>query len=101
MSGAVPIGTFPARLHENSRAETSHLPLRRSFKWRNEQFKDFDEDAETYDDYHTVDGLPTAYTLTRYRNGDMTNQRFYTKVAYNMELPPDLFTQEKLDPKKK
>ena len=80
---------------------TSHLPLRRTFKWRNEQFKDFDEDAETYDDYHTVDGLPTAYTLTRYRNGDMTNQRFYTKVAYNMELPPDLFTQEKLDPKKK
>ena len=79
---------------------TSHLPLRRTFKWRNEQFKDFDEDAETYDDYHTVDGFPTAYTLTRYRNGDISNQRFYTKVAYNMDLSPDLFDPDKLLQKK-
>lgn len=79
---------------------TTHLPLRRSFKWRNEQFKDFDEDTETYDDYHTVDGLPTAYTLTRYRNGDMVNQRFYTKVAYNQGLSPDLFNPDKLLKKK-
>ena len=78
----------------------SHLPLRRTFKWRNEQFKDFDEDAETYDDYHAVDGLPTAYTLTRYRNGDMVNQRFYTKVDYNKDLSPDLFNPERLLQKK-
>ena len=79
---------------------TSHLPLRRTFKWRNEKFKDFDEDAETYDDYHAVDGLPTAYTLTRYRNGDMVNQRFYTKVDYNKDLSPDLFNPDKLLQKK-
>lgn len=78
----------------------SHLPLRRTFKWRNEQFKDFDEDTETYDDYHAVDGLPTPYTLTRYRNGDMTNQRFYTKVEYNKDLSPDLFNPDKLLQKK-
>jgi hypothetical protein len=78
----------------------SHLPLRRTFKWRNEKFKDFDEDAETYDDYHAVDGLPTPYTLTRYHNGDMQNQRFYTKVAYNMDLSPDLFNPDKLLQKK-
>ncbi len=79
---------------------TTHLPLRRTFKWRNEQFKDFDEDAETYDDYHAVDGLPTAYTLTRYRNGDMVNQRFYTKVIYNQGLSPDLFNPDNLLKKK-
>ena len=78
----------------------THLPLRRTFRWRNEQFKDIDEDTETYDDYHTVDGLPTAYTLTRYRNGDMANQRFYSKVAYNLELSPDLFDPDKLLQKK-
>ena len=39
---------------------TTHLPLRRTFQWRNTTFKDYDEDVEEYDDYHTVQGLPTA-----------------------------------------
>jgi hypothetical protein len=80
---------------------TSHLPLRRSFKWRNEQFKDFDEDTEDYDDYHVIQGLPTAMTITRYKNGDMVNQRFYTKVAYNNVLAPALFDPTILPTKKK
>ena len=29
---------------------TSHLPLRRTFQWRNTTFKDYDEDAEEYDE---------------------------------------------------
>jgi len=70
---------------------TSHLPLSRTFQWRNEQFKDFDEDAEEYDDYHTIQGLPTAMTITRYHNGDMTSQRFFTKVVYNVPLAPEFF----------
>ncbi len=71
--------------------QTTHLPLSRTFEWRNEQFKDHDEDREDYDDWHTVDGLPTALTLTRYRNGDMISQRFLTKVEYNKVLPPEIF----------
>ena len=70
----------------------THLPLARTFEWRNQQFKDHDEDREEYDDYHEIGGLPTALTFTRYRNGDMTNQRFLTKVEYNIALPPDTFT---------
>ena len=79
---------------------TSHLPLKRTFKWRNNTFKDFDEEAETYDDYHTVQGLPTPYNITRYRNGDMVNQRFITKVAYDQALSPDLFNPDNLLKKK-
>jgi len=79
---------------------TTHLPLRRTFRWRNETFNDFDEEAETYDDYHTVQGLPTPYNITRYRNGDMVNQRFYTKVTYNQGLSPDLFNPDNLLKKK-
>jgi hypothetical protein len=79
---------------------TTHLPLRRTFKWRNETFKDFDEDAEEYDDYHTIQGLPTAFTLTRYHNGDMNSQTFFTKFEYDVDLPPDTFTQEILVKKK-
>jgi hypothetical protein len=70
---------------------TTHLPLRRSFEWRNLQFKDHDEDAEEYDDYHTMQGLPTPLTVTRYRNGDMVSQRFITKVTYNAQLASSLF----------
>jgi hypothetical protein len=69
----------------------THLPVRRTFQWRNPQFNDFDEEAETYDDYHTIQGLPTALTITRYHNGDMTNQRFLSKVTYNTPADPSLF----------
>ncbi len=79
---------------------TTHLPLRRTFEWRNETFKDHDEDAEQYDDYHTVQGLPTAFTTTRYRNGDMSSQRFLSKVEYNQGLSPELFNPDNLLKKK-
>jgi hypothetical protein len=69
----------------------THLPVRRTFQWRNPQFNDFDEEQETYDDYHTIQGLPTALTITRYHNGDITNQRFLSKVSYNVPADPALF----------
>jgi hypothetical protein len=69
----------------------THRPVRRTFQWRNPQFNDFDEEQETYDDYHTIQGLPTALTITRYHNGDMTNQRFLSKVSYNVPADPALF----------
>jgi hypothetical protein len=73
----------------------SHLPLRRSFQWRDPIYKDKDEDAEEYDDYHTVDGFPTPFTIARFRNGDMVNQRFLYSADYNLDLPPDLFDPDK------
>jgi hypothetical protein len=79
----------------------THLPLKRSFKWRDEKFKDYDKDEESYDDYHTIQGLPTAMTLTRYRNDDMISQRFYEKVEYNSNLSPELFNPDNLLQKKK
>ena len=30
----------------------THLPLRRSFQWRDPLYKDKNTDAEEYDDYH-------------------------------------------------
>jgi hypothetical protein len=78
----------------------THLPRRRTFQWRNSTFKDFDEDAEEYDDYHTIQGLPTAFTISRYHNGDMASQTFYTKIEYDVELPPDTFNPDVLLKKK-
>jgi hypothetical protein len=74
-------------------AET-HLPLRRSYQWRDPLYKDKNTDAEEYDDYHLVDGLPTPYTFTRYHNGDMTNQRFLFRGAYDIPLTPDMFNPD-------
>lgn len=79
---------------------TTHLPLRRTFEWRNTTYKDHDEDVEEYDDYHTFQGLPTPLTITRYHNGDMANQRFLTQVQYNTGLPHELFNPDNLLKKK-
>ena len=79
---------------------TTHLPLRRTFQWRNTTFKDYDEDAEEYDDYHTFQGLPTALAITRYHNGDMASQTFLKAVQYNTDLPPNTFNIDILVKKK-
>ena len=69
----------------------THLPLRRTFQWRDPVYKDKNTDAEEYDDYHDVNGIPTPYTITRFKNDDMARQLFLDKVTYNQELPPDFW----------
>jgi hypothetical protein len=69
----------------------THLPLRRTFRWRNTTYKDFDEDSEEYDAYQTVQGFPTPFTITRYHNGEMVEQRYIISVDYNVDLDPTLF----------
>jgi hypothetical protein len=72
----------------------THLPIRRTFQWRNPQFKDYDEESSTFDDYHTIQGIATPLTVTGYHNGDMSSQNFLTKVSYNQPLDPDLFNPD-------
>jgi len=72
----------------------THLPLRRSFQWRDPLYKDKDEDAEEYDNYRPVDGFQTPFNITRFKNGDMVNQRFLFKAVYNQALPADEFSPD-------
>ena len=72
----------------------THLPRSRTFQYRDPVYKDKNEEREEYDDYHTYDGIPTAFSITRFKNGDMTSQRFLYKAAYNVPLPPDAFNIE-------
>ncbi len=69
----------------------THLPLRRTFQWRDPVYKDKNLDAEEYADYHTVDGLPTAYSVTRFKNDEMVRQVYIDKVSYNQTLGPDFW----------
>ena len=69
----------------------THLPLRRVFQWRDPLYKDKNEEAEEYDDYHTIEEIATPFTTTRFHNGDMTNQRFLYRAHYNVPVTPDMF----------
>lgn len=70
----------------------THLPLRRTFEWRDPVFKDKNLDAEEYDDYHTFEGIPTAFTITRFKNQDIIRQYFIVHVTYNQTLPADFWS---------
>jgi hypothetical protein len=72
----------------------THLPLRRSFKWRDPLYKDKNEDTEEYDNYRPVDGFQTPYNITRFKNDDMINQRFLFKAIYNQALPEDEYSPD-------
>ncbi len=69
---------------------STHLPLRRIFKFRNDTYKDFDEDLEEYSDFHDIGGIPTPYVTTRYFNGDMVAQRFVESLEWR-PVDPALF----------
>jgi hypothetical protein len=71
--------------------EQTHLPLRRTFEWRDPEYHDKNTDAEEYDDYHVVQGFPTPFTISRWKNDDMIRQYFVTKVVYNQNLPADFW----------
>jgi len=70
---------------------TTHLPLRRVFQWRDPVYKDKNSDAEEYDNYHVIDGLPTPLRITRYKNEDITRQYYIDQVVYNQTLPAEFW----------
>jgi hypothetical protein len=69
----------------------THLPLQRSFQWRDPEYHDKNTDTEEYDDYHTIQGFPTPFTMTRLKNGDTIRQYYVTKVSFNQNLPSDFW----------
>jgi len=71
--------------------EQTHLPLRRVFEWRDPEYHDKDTDVEEYDDYHTVDGLATPFTISRMKNDEQVRQYYVSKVVYNQTLPDDFW----------
>lgn len=69
----------------------THLPLSRSFAWRDPEYKDKNVDLEEYDDYHTIEGFPTAFSITRFKNDEMTRQYYVDHVEYNRQLPAEFW----------
>ena len=69
----------------------SHLPLERSFKWRDPEYHDLNTDTEEYADYHVMDGFPTPLNISRSKNGEMTRQFYVKDIQYNRTLPDDFW----------
>ena len=69
----------------------THLPVKKSYSWRDPADKQRNVEEESYDNYRVTQGVMTPYTVTRYYNGDMSNQRFLSSVQYNQNLSDSLF----------
>jgi len=68
-----------------------HLPVQRTFEWRDPMDKLKNSEDEIYDNYRDVQGVMTPHILLRTKNGDTVNQRFLTSVKYNSGLSDSLF----------
>ncbi len=79
----------------------THLPVKKSFSWRDPTDRERNREEEVYDNYKPVDGVMTPYSITRFYNGDMASQRFLNSVRYNTGLSDALFNVSvTYDPKK-
>ncbi len=70
---------------------SSHLPVKKTFEWRDPADRLKNEEGEIFDNFRLVQGVLTPHTLLRTKNGDTTTQRFITTVKYNVGLPDSMF----------
>jgi hypothetical protein len=79
----------------------THLPIKRSFEWRDPADRLKNLEVEIFDNWRLEQGVMTPHSLMRSHNGDITNQRFITSVRYNVGVPDSLFqTTITYDPNK-
>ena len=71
--------------------QNTHYPIRISYSWRDPKDKQKNVEEEIYDHYKLVQGIWTAHSITRYFNGETSQQRFITTASYNLKLPDSLF----------
>jgi len=69
----------------------TYLPIKKSFEWRDPVDKQKNLEEEVYDNYKPVSGIMAPYSVTRFFNGDMSNQRFLNSVTINQGLDPAMF----------
>jgi len=69
----------------------THLPIKKSFEWRDPVDRQKNLEEEVYDNYKPVSGIMAPYSVTRFFNGDMSNQRFLNSVTINQGLDPAMF----------
>ncbi|MGD0600268.1 MAG: hypothetical protein ABR988_10610 [Terriglobales bacterium] len=69
----------------------SHYPVKISYSWRDPKDKQKNVEEEIYDSYKLVQGIWTPHSITRYFNGETSQQRFINIASYNLKLPDSMF----------
>jgi hypothetical protein len=69
----------------------THLPVERSFEWRDPVDRQKNLEEEVYENYRLVSGIMAPYNVTRFFNGDMSSQRFLNSVTVNQGLDQAMF----------
>ncbi len=69
----------------------THLPIKKSYVWRDpvDRFRNLEE--ETFDNYRSVQGVMIPWGFTRYFNGDMQTERFLNGAHINQGLDQTMF----------
>jgi len=71
--------------------QITHYPVRISYSWRDPADRQKNVEEEVYDSYKPEQGIMTPHSITRYFNGEMSQQRFITSAKYNQTLPDSMF----------
>jgi len=71
--------------------QTTHYPIRISYSWRDPKDKQKNVEEEAYDHYKPEQGIMTPHSITRYFNGETSQQRFISTAKYNLNLPETFF----------
>jgi len=70
----------------------THLPVKKSFEWRDPVDRQKNLEEEVYENYKPVPGgIMAPYNITRFFNGDMASQRFLNTVTINQGLDQAMF----------
>jgi hypothetical protein len=72
----------------------THLPVKKTFSWRDPTDQGRNVEDEVFDNYRPVQGVMTPFSVTRFYNGDMSNQRFLNSVTYNKGLSDAMFAAD-------
>ena len=71
--------------------QNTHYPVKISYSWRDPKDKQKDVEEEVYDSYKPVQGIWTPPSITRYFNGETSQQRFIATASYNQKIPDSMF----------
>jgi hypothetical protein len=69
----------------------THLPVKKSFSWRDPTDKERNVEEEIFDNYRPVQNIMTPFDTTRVFNSEMAAQTFLTNASYNQGLSDTLF----------
>jgi len=71
--------------------QNAHYPIKISYSWRDPKDKQMNVEEEVYDQYKPEQGIMTPHSITRYFNGETSQQRFISTAKYNINLPDSFF----------